>query len=385
MMSGKAIWQERLIIIAVCVIVIAGVPYLLEFDRSHAGWSQDASEDLAELSTSARNDVNANYQQFQENLTATERSEMQRLHRMVSSSSGHANTLESFDNWFQQLSPFEREQISGADSVEEQLTVIQTLLAQEDAERDVVEVSLDENLLQFSAAGGRSRSEFDEIKEHVRNLRDDLSALQLSRFRVTTLEFDPMVDTVIKALPDAAQKTFEKSLKERGDALEPAARRRVRVRALLSATRAIGRDYWRNRRTMFEQIAPTILAQLDDSEVREKLKTLAPDQQATIVGAIVMRSVQHNLDLSPYYPNEIELKQFIQGLDRPDQIKLLGMRPERAKFRANMMYVAASAPEDIAENAEQMLHFIDRQRSRRSSPRSESGRPRRPPGKVPGK
>ena len=121
-MSGKAIWRERLIIIAVCVVVVGGVPYLLEFDRTHAGWSRAASEDLAELSTSARNDVNANYQLFQENLTAAERSEMQRLHGMVSNNSDHARTLESFDNWFQQLSPFEREQISGAGSVQEQLT-----------------------------------------------------------------------------------------------------------------------------------------------------------------------------------------------------------------------------------------------------------------------
>lgn len=380
MASNRTIWRERLIIVATCVVALVCVPVFLRFDRTHAGWSADASNDLAELSTSARNDVDASYQQFHESLTAQDRDEMQQIHGLVSESSDHADLLLTFDNWFQQLSPFQREQVGEADSLEKQITVIQTLLANQNAQRDVVEVPLDEDLLLFSAAG-RSRSELDQVKEHVRNLQDDLAPMQ--QFNVTTTEFDSMIETVLDALPETAQGAFANSLDQRKGDLPPDVRRRVRVRALLAATRALGPDYWHNRREMLIRIAPAVIEQLQDSELRQTLKTLEPDQQATIVGAIVMRSVQHNLDLSPYFPDEAELKRFLKDVDRETQIKLLAMKPERAKFRASLMYVVKTGPDDIKENVKQMLAFVERRQTRRQRPGQNDNqrppRPQRPP------
>ncbi len=369
--------RNWLILLLGAIAAIGIVPLFLGFEQTHADWSAESSNALIELSENERNDLNASYKQFNTKLEAADRDRMNEIHAIVKSKPGREALLDRYDEWYQQLSPFERDQINSAKSMEDRISIIEDLLATEEVERGTVMVELREDRLRMSD-GGRRKADSEETVARVNELLMELHSMQISQLSVTTREFDAMVDVILAQLPPKARKAFNERVAEKTTpGADAESVRRVRTGSLMPAFFSLGVEEIRKRGMFWkwDKLHTSILDCLEDSPVRESLKSLTPDQQQTVVGTMVMRLIENVYDLSPFYPSDVQFKEFFAGLDREVQIKMLPMSPETSKRRVRLMYLQQTQdmPEDIREMAERMLYFLDRRRERGSG-RGNSGR-----------
>ncbi len=359
--------SDRLLIGLVSLAVVCLVPLLLRYERAHTEWSPDAAETLANMSESERRDLEANYERFHSQLPPERREEIRRIHELVQSDPEVRQVFEKYHDWLQELTVTARDRIRSAGSVNGKLTQIQQLLGDEDAIYESFAVELDPDDWRLKRFRGEEFAK--RLSEAIR--RNGVSNL----IWITNREFDRMVDVVIAGLPEGAREEFRKQTAVVTDDTPESDRFRIRARALMATFRGMGRGNWISPET-----ADKVLDLLEDSETRQKLKAMDPDQKQLIAFLIVMRGSDQFRNLERYFPTDKQAAELYTSLDREEQIKLMALDAQRARFILNLKFVTQreDVPDDIAELAQSMLGWLGRGRSGRfgRAPEGRRGPPR---------
>lgn len=347
------------------VVTLCVVPWLLRFERTHSDWSPEAAEALAAMSEDERSDVAANYERLHNQLSNEKRERVEAIHASIGQDPQLASVMERFHDWLQELDITERDSIRSADTIEAKVAEVQSLLAEELVDEESFEVNFDPD---------DSRMRMFHSEEFIDKLRQALRENSISRLRISNREFDGIVDVLVATFPVEMRARFGELTSDMRPGIDDSERYRLRARGLMSTLR----DQRRSREWMTPEIAGRIFDRLDDSEFRQRVKALDPDQQRVLAMLIVLRGGDQFRNLGRYFPSESQAAEIFTQLDRKKQIELMGLSPTWSRMRLNLMFVAQSSdvPEDIAAFARSVLSGMERWRSHRgrSGRRGGSGR-----------
>lgn len=358
---------DRIVIVLVTGITLCVVPYLLRFERTHAGWSASNAEVIEQMSATEREDLLANAKRFNADLTPEKRTVIEEMHDAVSDPETNER-FNTYHDWLQELDVGGRDKIRSADSVDDKLTAVQMLIADAEQRAQGFSVNFDDWRIR--------RTQGDDF---VDKLKEDLEVAGLDSVWVSDREHNAMIGVIAGYLPDDAKKEYEASLKglPAGASEEESYRFR---------SNALGTAMWnwvRKRRKPPEpnpEAIDQVLDELEDSQTRDALKQLSIDQKRVLVAIMQFRSMDQFRFLVPYLPSDTEVAAFYAGLDRDDQIAHMQMYPTDSRRRLTLMFLAANPnetiPNDIQDMAKSMLQRIDRM-SRESERRGGPGRGRR--------
>ena len=381
-MSSKTF--DRAIIVGTVLLTLCAVPFFLRYENTHRDWSAQSSAAIASLSEGEREDLAANFIRLHNQLPDEKRVAIQQIHAEVIADPEFSERLETYHDWLRELGVVARDSIRSASTAEKKVTVIQTLMADDE-----------ENFNGFFInAGDRFFKRNGE--DFVKQLQEDLTDSELSPLRITNREYGLMVDVFVSVFPDEVKAAFNAAVKEIDEDLVESEKLRLRTAAMRSSMM----DYFRKardrsrgsekRRFSITKIPDGLpdqaFAVIEDSQKREKLKALAPAQKKVLLSAIRIYGLNPFQPMQRYKPDDREAQAYYAGLTRDQKIKLMAMPTNRSqrgfdsqRERLNLMFVEQNedAPEDIRSFAASVLSRIDN-RELRPGRRSRAGDDRGP-------
>jgi hypothetical protein len=376
-MSSKAF--DRVVIGGTVLLTLCAVPFFLRYENTHKDWSAESSAAIASLSEGEREDLAANFSRLQNQLTDEKRLAIQAIHSKVTTDPDFSARLESYHDWLRELGVVDRDSIRSASTAEKKVAVIQTLMADSEEKRNGF----------FIDAGDRYFGRKGE--DFVKQLQEDLKDSELSPLWITNREYGLMVDVFVSVFPDELKTAFSAAVREIDEDLVESEKLRLRTAAM----RSVMMDYFRKsrdrsrgsdkRRSSITQIPDGLpdqaFAVIEDSEKREKLKALAPEQKKVILSAIRIYGLNPFQPMQRYKPDDRAAQDYYASLTRDQKIKLMAMPTNRSRRgfgqreRLDLMFIEQNedAPEDIRSFAASILSQIDNRRDARSG---RGGRPR---------
>ncbi len=370
-MSSKAF--DRVIIGGTVLLTLCAVPFFLRYENTHKDWSAESSAAIASLSEGEREDLAANFSRLHNQLTDEKRIAVQEIHSEASADPEFSARLESYHDWLRELGVVDRDSIRSASTAEKKVAVIQTLMA--DSE---------EKLNGFFIDAGDFEHKGEDF---VKQLQKDLKDSELIPLGITNREYGLMVDVFVSVFPDESKAAFSAAVREIDEDLIESEKLRLRTAAM----RSVMVDYFRKardrsrgpdkRRSSITKIPDGLpdqaFALIEDSEKREKLKALAPEQKKAILSAIRFYGLNPYQPMQRYAPDDRAAQDYYASLTRAQKIKLMATptnRSRRGLGRLDLMYIEQNeeAPEDIRSFAASILSRIDNPRAR-SGRRSRGG------------
>ena len=385
-MSSKAF--DRVIIGGTVVLTLCAVPFFLRYENTHKDWSAESSAAIASLSEGEREDLAANFSRLHNQLTDEKRIAIQEIHSEVTADAEFSERLETYHDWLRELGVVDRDSIRSASTAEKKVAVIQTLMADSEEKRNGFFIDAGDRYFKYKG------------EDFVKQLQEDLKNSELSPLWITNREYGLMVDVFVSVFPDELKAAFNAAVREIDEDLIESEKLRLRTAAM----RSVMMDYFRKardrsrgsdkRRSSITKIPDGLpdqaFALIEDSEKREKLKALTPEQKKAILSAIRIYGLNPFQPMQRYAPDDRGAQDYYASLPRDQKIKLMAMPTNRSRRgfgqrqRLDLMFIEQNeeAPEDIRSFAASVLSRIDNPRDRepRSGRRPRGGDDRGPRG-----